>query len=92
MQSPGGTREIDARPSDAISLALLTQAPIFVAPEVFGEAEIENPGRVVPKIDEAENKAIAAGIMQPQPESVEMEWRSFRSLPRDHPEWLKPSS
>ena len=92
MQYPGGSREIDARPSDAISLALLTGAPIFVAPGAFKETEIENPTRAVPKIEEANNKAIAEGRVQPQPESVEMEWRSFRSPPRDHPEWLKPSS
>jgi len=93
VQSPGGSHEMDARPSDAISLALLTGAPIFVAPEAFKEAEIENPTSAVPKLEEANNKAIAAGIVPPeQPGSVEMEWRSFRSLPRDHPDWLKPSS
>jgi bifunctional DNase/RNase len=93
VQSPGGSREMDARPSDAISIALLTGAPIFVAPEAFKETEIENLTRAVPKVEEADNKAIAEGILQPElTDSVEMEWRSFRSLPRDHPEWLKPSS
>ncbi len=33
-----GEREVDARPSDAIALALKTKAPIFVAPSVFTEA------------------------------------------------------
>jgi RNA polymerase sigma factor (sigma-70 family) len=93
VQAPGGSREMDARPSDAISIALLTGAPIFVAPEAFKETEIENPTRAVPKVEEANNKAIAEGILQPElTDSVEMEWRSFRSLPRDHSEWLKPSS
>jgi RNA polymerase sigma-70 factor (ECF subfamily) len=93
VQSPGGSREMDARPSDAISIAPLTGAPIFVAPEAFKETEIENPTRAVPKVEEANNKAIAEGKLQPElTDSVEMEWRSFRSLPRDHPEWLKPSS
>jgi hypothetical protein len=76
---------MDARPSDAISIALLTGAPIFVAPEAFKETEIENLTRAVPKVEEANNKAIAEGILQPElTDSVEMEWRSFRSLPRDH--------
>jgi len=93
VQAPGGSHEMDARPSDAISLALLTGAPIFVAPEAFKATEIENSAGAVPKLEEANNKAVAAGIAQPeQYDSVEMEWRSYRSLPRDHPEWLKPSS
>jgi bifunctional DNase/RNase len=92
VQSPGRSHEMDARPSDAISIALLRGAPIFVA-QAFKEAEIENPTSAVPKLEEANNKAIAAGIVPPeQSGAVEMEWRSFRSLPRDHPEWLKPSS
>jgi bifunctional DNase/RNase len=33
-------RVIDARPSDAIALALLDAAPIFVAPSVFAQAAI----------------------------------------------------
>jgi Domain of unknown function (DUF151) len=40
---------MDARPSDAISLALLTGAPIFVAPEAFKETEIDNPNRPCPR-------------------------------------------
>jgi RNA polymerase sigma factor (sigma-70 family) len=92
VHSPGGSREMDARPSDAISIALLTGAPIFVDPEAFKETEIENSTRAVPQLEEANNKAVAEGRVQPQPESVEMEWRSFRSLPRDHPEWLKSSA
>jgi len=40
LDSPGGTLEIDARPSDAIALALRAGAPILVAEEVLTEAEI----------------------------------------------------
>jgi len=84
---------MDARPSDAISIALLTDAPIFVAPEAFKETEIENPTRAVPKLEEANNEAVAKGMLpSEQPDSAEMEWRSLRSLPCDHPEWLKSSS
>jgi len=93
VQTPGGSREMDARPSDAISIALLTDAPIFVAPEAFKETEIENPTRAVPKLEEANNEAVAKGMLpSEQPDSAEMEWRSLRSLPCDHPEWLKSSS
>jgi len=38
LDTPDGSRQVDARPSDAIALALKTEAPIFVAEEVFTEA------------------------------------------------------
>ncbi len=38
VESPGGTRTIDARPSDAIALALTANAPIRVAQTVLTEA------------------------------------------------------
>jgi RNA polymerase sigma factor (sigma-70 family) len=38
VDGPGGRREIDARPSDALNLALLTGSPILVDPEVLAAA------------------------------------------------------
>jgi bifunctional DNase/RNase len=38
LHENGRTLEIDSRPSDAIALALRTQAPIWVTEEVFEEA------------------------------------------------------
>jgi RNA polymerase sigma factor (sigma-70 family) len=38
VEGPAGRREIDARPSDALNLALLAGAPIRVAPEVLEAA------------------------------------------------------
>ncbi len=38
LQTSGGTVEIDARPSDAIAIALRLNAPIFVRDSVFAEA------------------------------------------------------
>ncbi|MDP8205449.1 MAG: bifunctional nuclease family protein [Candidatus Electryonea clarkiae] len=38
LETVDGIKEIDARPSDAIALALKTKAQIFVAPSVFTEA------------------------------------------------------
>jgi RNA polymerase sigma factor (sigma-70 family) len=38
VDGPGGRRELDARPSDALNLALVTGAPILVDPRVLEEA------------------------------------------------------
>ncbi len=35
LEKAGKTMDIDARPSDAVALALRAQAPIFVSPQVF---------------------------------------------------------
>jgi bifunctional DNase/RNase len=54
MEGPGGTVEVDARPSDAIALALRVDAPIFVREALFEEAALDEdeeeappPGREV---------------------------------------------
>lgn len=41
IQSQGNSIELDARPSDAIALAIRFQAPVYVAEEVLHEAGIE---------------------------------------------------
>jgi bifunctional DNase/RNase len=38
IEQNGSTREIDARPSDAIALAVRTDIPIYVSPHVFERA------------------------------------------------------
>jgi RNA polymerase sigma factor (sigma-70 family) len=38
VRGPGGTREVDARPSDAVNLALVTGAPIRVDSDLFNAA------------------------------------------------------
>jgi RNA polymerase sigma factor (sigma-70 family) len=38
VEGPAGTRELDARPSDILNLALLTGAPIRVDPDVLAQA------------------------------------------------------
>lgn len=59
LTTPSGPRVIDARPSDAVALAVRADAPIFVDEEVLDEAGI--PGEVAePDIDESE--AGEAGI------------------------------
>jgi bifunctional DNase/RNase len=44
VDGPPGVQAVDARPSDALNLAVLVQAPIFVAPEVLQEAEARRAG------------------------------------------------
>jgi bifunctional DNase/RNase len=44
VDGPPGVQPVDARPSDALNLAVLVQAPIFVAPEVLQEAEARRTG------------------------------------------------
>jgi bifunctional DNase/RNase len=44
IRTPAGQlKEIDARPSDSIALALRTKAPIYIADEVFEQSAIESP-------------------------------------------------
>jgi bifunctional DNase/RNase len=44
VEGPLGMQSIDARPSDALNLAALVDAPIFAAPEVLQEAEATRAG------------------------------------------------
>ena len=44
VEGPPGMESVDARPSDALNLAALVQAPIFAAPGVLQEAEARRAG------------------------------------------------
>jgi len=44
VEGPSGSRELDARPSDILNLALLTGAPIHVDPEVLAQASGSEKG------------------------------------------------
>jgi bifunctional DNase/RNase len=88
----GRLHEVDARPSDAITLALRTKAPIFVTPELMEQAGqlILTPNNIPEALEAIRLKY--ADKTQPQTEEMEREWRSFRSLPRgDMGGWLKPA-
>lgn len=52
LEENGLHREIDARPSDAIALALRTKSPIFVSEEVLNKAGLQS----APKEDEKTKK------------------------------------
>ena len=61
---------------DGLALALLTKAPIFVAPEVLEANQyLLTTNAVIQRLDEIRQKSV-------QVEEIEMEWRSFRSLPQ----------
>jgi uncharacterized protein len=44
VEGPLGVQSVDARPSDALNLAALVDAPIFAAAEVLAEAEATRAG------------------------------------------------
>jgi uncharacterized protein len=44
VEGASGVESVDARPSDALNLAALVHAPIFVAPEVLADAESRMEG------------------------------------------------
>jgi uncharacterized protein len=44
VEGPPGVQLVDARPSDALNLAALGQAPIFVTPQVLQEAKARRTG------------------------------------------------
>jgi bifunctional DNase/RNase len=44
VEGASGAESVDARPSDALNLAALVPAPIFVAPEVIVDAESRTAG------------------------------------------------
>jgi RNA polymerase sigma factor (sigma-70 family) len=79
----GATRhEIDARPSDAITLALDAGAPIFVTEEVFNDPQVcvLRAGAEMTGLDARHARALNEGKAESEP--VEKEWCSFRALPR----------
>ena len=77
--------DVDARPSDALNLALRMNAPIFVAPEVFEQTDVltVTSDRALSELEEKHRKDVEEKRLPP--ETVEMEYRSFRILPRGEP-------
>ena len=56
LRSGDAVREVDARPSDAMALAVLTGSPIYVADEVIEKAGWELPG------DAGDKEAVGKGV------------------------------
>ena len=90
VRAQGGIHEIDARPSDAIALALDHSSPIFVAEEVFQspQAHMLRAGDELPGLEIVQQRSVREGKAEPEP--VEKEWRSFRSLPRHENKYIRP--
>jgi bifunctional DNase/RNase len=87
----GRVHEVDARPSDALNLALRVKAPIFVTPELMKQAtELLLRSENIPEGLEAIRRKYVEKRQAPA-EEIEREWRSFRSLPRGNPAWIKPA-
>jgi RNA polymerase sigma factor (sigma-70 family) len=89
INAQGKVSEVDARPSDAITLALRAGAPIFVTPEVFEQVApyVLTVKQEVVELEAIHQKGIAEGKVEA--EATEMEWRSVRSLPRAESTWVK---
>lgn len=80
--------EVDARPSDAITLALYNDAPIFVMPEMLALPIVINAATAVPQLEDyTEQKRVEKNQ---EPEVPAMEWRSFRTLPDPRAASLPP--
>jgi RNA polymerase sigma factor (sigma-70 family) len=72
VEGPGSARVVDARPSDALNLALLTGAPILVAPAVLdatGGASAETDRRLL--ADATTGRAEIVG-------EIQTEWASWK--------------
>ena len=87
IRTGGTSHEIDARPSDAITLALDAGAPIFVTEEVFNEAYVLHAGAEMTGLEARRARAVSEGKAEPEP--AEKEWRSFRALPRHESPYLR---
>ena len=81
VNANGEVHEIDARPSDAIALALLADVPIFIAPETLtGNESVISEENELMQLNEQSSKLEKEGRIDP--ESQPMEWKSVRPLLR----------
>lgn len=82
IRANGAVHEVDARPSDAITLALNADAPIFVTPETLTATNSLSVDKQFEQLQEQTSKAENEGRSEPDPKP--MEWRSFRSLKHEN--------
>ena len=82
VNAHGKVHEVDARPTDAIALALLADAPIFIAPEALtGSEYLVTADNELMQLNEQWSKVEKEGRIDP--ESQPMEWKSVRPFVRD---------
>jgi bifunctional DNase/RNase len=86
VKADGKTQAVDARPSDALVLALRVKAPIFVAAEVL-EAEGVRVEALPEKLDAGTRRGCEHE--PPTEEESELEWRSVP--PPELPAWPAPA-
>ena len=79
LRIDGNLQEIDARPSDAITLALYAGAPVFVTPEMLELPVVVTAPDALSAV-EVQNERARVEKGRPV-EDPPMEWRSFRTLP-----------
>ncbi len=60
LQGDGGEKTVDARPSDAIALALYAEAPLFVAQDVLDKAAL--PSEQAEEQEKDEFRQLLSGI------------------------------
>ena len=88
LNAGGNKFEVDARPSDAIMLALQAGAPIYVAPETLeGNASVITAGDEQFKLKEQWKTVEQTRL---EPEAQPMEYRSVRGFVREA--FAKPAS
>jgi uncharacterized protein len=79
LRIDGQPQDVDARPSDAITLATYAGAPVFVMPEMLELPVVVNAPGTLPALEEQTERA---RVEKGRPaEDPPMEWRSFRTLP-----------
>jgi hypothetical protein len=79
LRIDGRAQKVDARPSDALTLALYAGAPVFVMPEMLELPVVVNAPDTLSAL-EAQNERARVEKGRPV-EDPPMEWRSFRALP-----------
>ena len=79
LRIEGQLKEVDARPSDAITLALYAGAPVLVTPEMLELSVVVKAPDALPALEVQNDRA---RVEKGRPvEDPPMQWRSFRTLP-----------
>lgn len=90
LDQRGRTLEIDARPSDAIALAVRTEAPIFIEAHVLDQAgvffdEDEQPAAIEPSAPESSTEAELPGEPDLNDDSMSIFRNFINTLDLDDP-------
>jgi bifunctional DNase/RNase len=79
VDGPGGRHEIDARPSDALNLALVAGAPILVDPEVLAATATDSGAELLGEAaDYPDDTAAIVAEAQAHAAAIHAEYRRRR--------------